>query len=72
MRWGRQAAALLRDGVRESIALLRARDPLLIGGCIDYLAFDIAALGAAFQAFGGGGPPIGGFVLAYALGQVAR
>lgn len=69
-RWARQGAALLRDGVDESIALLRKHDPLVIGGCIGYLALDIAALGAAFQAFGGGGPPFGAFVLAYALGQV--
>jgi uncharacterized membrane protein YbhN (UPF0104 family) len=69
-RWGRQAAGLLRDGVKESIALLRAHDPLVIGGCVGYLAFDVAALGAAFQAFGGGAPPFGAFVLAYALGQV--
>lgn len=33
-------------------------------------AFAIAAVGAAFEAFGGGGPPIGTFVLAYTLGQV--
>jgi uncharacterized membrane protein YbhN (UPF0104 family) len=69
-RWARQLAALLRDGVQKSIALLRERDPLVIGGCIGYLAFDVGALGAAFQAFGGGGPPFGAFVLAYALGQV--
>lgn len=69
-RWARQGAALLRDGVHESIALLRKHDPLVIGGCIGYLAFDVAALGAAFQAFGGGGPPLGAFILAYALGQV--
>ena len=69
-RWARQGAALLRGGVHESVSLLRAHDPLVIGGCIGYLAFDIAALGAAFQAFGGGAPPFGAFVLAYALGQV--
>ncbi|MEA2144049.1 MAG: putative heme transporter, partial [Solirubrobacteraceae bacterium] len=69
-RWARQAAALLRDGVKKSIVLLRDHDPLVIGGCIGYLTFDIAALGAAFQAFGGAGPPFGAFVLAYALGQV--
>jgi uncharacterized membrane protein YbhN (UPF0104 family) len=69
-RWRRRIAGLLRDGVQESLALLRAHDPLVIAGCIGYLAFDIAALGAAFQAFGGGGPPLGAFVLAYTLGQV--
>lgn len=34
-----------------------------------YYAFDIAALAAAFQAFGGGGPPVGIFVLAYTIGH---
>lgn len=68
-RWGRRIAALLRDGVHQSFALLRAHDPLVVGGCVGYLAFDIAAVGAAFQAFAGGGPPIGAFVLAYTLGQ---
>jgi uncharacterized membrane protein YbhN (UPF0104 family) len=61
---------LLRDGVQESFRLLRARDPLVIGGCIGYLGFAIAAVAAAYQAFGGGGPPLGAFVLAYTLGQV--
>jgi uncharacterized membrane protein YbhN (UPF0104 family) len=61
---------LLRDGVQQSAALLRARDPLVIGGCVGYLAFSIAAVAAAFEAFGGGGPALGAFVLAYTLGQV--
>jgi len=69
-RLRRQVAALLRDGVQKSRALLREHDPLLIGGCVGYLAFSIAAVAAAFQAFGGGGPPIGLFLLAYTLGQV--
>jgi uncharacterized membrane protein YbhN (UPF0104 family) len=69
-RWRRRFGSLLRDGVQQSIALLREHDPLVIFGCIGYLGFDIAAVGCAFQAFGGGGPPIGAFVLAYTLGQV--
>jgi uncharacterized protein (TIRG00374 family) len=69
-RWRNRVAGLLRDGVRQSAALLRARDPLVIGGCLGFLAFSIAALAASFQAFGGGGPPLGAFVLAYTLGQV--
>jgi uncharacterized membrane protein YbhN (UPF0104 family) len=69
-RWATRLGALLRDGVQESFVLLRARDPLVIGGCVGYLAFAIAALGASFQAFGGEGPPIAAFVLAYTLGQV--
>jgi uncharacterized membrane protein YbhN (UPF0104 family) len=69
-RWRRRIGSLLRDGVQQSITLLREHDPLVIFGCIGYLGFDIAAVGTAFQAFGGGGPPIGAFVLAYTLGQV--
>ncbi len=69
-RWRNRVAGLLREGVQQSATLLRARDPLVIGGCIGFLTFSIAALAAAFQAFGGGGPPLAAFVLAYTLGQV--
>ncbi len=69
-RWRHRVAGLLRDGVQQSALLLRARDPLVVGGCIGFLAFSIAALAAAFEAFGGGGPPLGAFILAYTLGQV--
>lgn len=68
--WRHRIAELLRDGVRKSIELLCTRDPLIIGGCVGYLGFAIASVAAAFQAFGGGGPPVGVFVLAYTLGQV--
>jgi uncharacterized membrane protein YbhN (UPF0104 family) len=57
------------DGVRDAVALVRARDPLVILGSIGYLAFDAAALAATFAAFGGG-PPLGVFLLAYVLGQL--
>ena len=69
-RWRQRVAGLLRDGVQHAATLLRARDPLVIGGCIGFLGFSIAALGASFEAFGGGGPPLGAFILAYTLGQV--
>ena len=69
-RWARRIGAVVRDGVHESLVLLRARDPLVIGGCAGYLGFAIAALGASFEAFGGEGPPLAAFVLAYTLGQV--
>jgi uncharacterized protein (TIRG00374 family) len=59
----------VHDGVRTTLELLRHGDKLLIFGSITYFAFDVAALGCAFQAFGGGAPPIGVFVLAYALGH---
>lgn len=55
--------------VRASLELLREHHPLLIAGLVGYLGFDIAALGAGFEAFGGGGPLLGPFVLAYVLGQ---
>jgi uncharacterized membrane protein YbhN (UPF0104 family) len=59
----------VHDGVRTSVELLRHGDPLLITGAISYFAFDVASLACAFQAFGGGAPPLGVFVLAYALGH---
>jgi uncharacterized protein (TIRG00374 family) len=59
----------VHDGVRTTVELLRHGDRLLIFGSVTYFAFDVAALGCAFQAFGGGAPPIGVFILAYALGH---
>ena len=38
-------------------------------GAFSYFAFDVASLACAFQAFGGGAPPLGEFVVAYALGH---
>jgi uncharacterized membrane protein YbhN (UPF0104 family) len=64
-----RALAYLDDGVRWSADLLRSRDPLLIFGSLGYLAFDVAAMAAAFRAFGTGGLPLGTLVLAYTLGQ---
>ena len=71
-RLRRAAVGSLRavsDGVRDAVALVRAREPLVILGSIGYLAFDAAALAASFRAFGGG-PPVGVFLLAYVLGQL--
>ena len=64
-----RAHRFVHDGARTSVALLRHGDPLLIFGAITYFAFDVAALGCAFEAFGGGGPPVGVFVIAYTLGH---
>jgi uncharacterized membrane protein YbhN (UPF0104 family) len=72
---GRWRAALWRvrsfvhDGTRATIELLHHGDALLIVGAISYYAFDVAALAASFEAFGGGAPPLGVFVLAYTLGH---
>jgi len=64
-----RARYFVHDGVRTTLELLRHGDKLLIFGSVTYFASDVAALGCAFQAFGGGAPPIGVFVLAYALGH---
>jgi uncharacterized membrane protein YbhN (UPF0104 family) len=61
--------SFVRDGTRATVELLHHGDRLLIGGAITYYAADVAALGASFQAFGGGAPPVGVFVLAYTLGH---
>ncbi|MBA2349668.1 MAG: flippase-like domain-containing protein [Solirubrobacterales bacterium] len=59
----------LRAGVRMSLILLARRDPLLLGGAVLFYALDVAALAAAFQAFGDGAPPFGVFMLAYTIGH---
>jgi uncharacterized membrane protein YbhN (UPF0104 family) len=63
------AQAWLREAVDTSIDLLGSREVLLIAGAIGYYAFDVASMGAAFEALGGGGPALGLFVLAYTLGH---
>jgi uncharacterized membrane protein YbhN (UPF0104 family) len=57
------------DGVRTTYHLLRHGDRFLAFGAISYFACDVASLACAFQAFGGGAPPVGDFVLAYTLGH---
>src|SRR3954453_23322445 len=55
----------LHGSMHTTVWLLRHGDRLLIAGSISYYAFDMASLGCTFQAFGGGAPPLGIFVLAY-------
>ncbi|MEA2294278.1 MAG: putative heme transporter [Solirubrobacteraceae bacterium] len=59
----------LHGGVNTSLHLLRNGQPLFILGAIAYYAFDVGALAASFQAFGGGAPPLGEFILAYTIGH---
>jgi uncharacterized membrane protein YbhN (UPF0104 family) len=59
----------VHDGLRTTLLVIRRGDRLLIAGAVTYYAADVAALGAAFQAFGGGAPPVGEFVLAYTIGH---
>jgi uncharacterized membrane protein YbhN (UPF0104 family) len=59
----------VHDGLGTTLLVLRRGDRLLIAGAVGYYAFDVASLAACFQAFGGRGPPLGEFVLAYTIGH---
>jgi uncharacterized membrane protein YbhN (UPF0104 family) len=59
----------LHGSVHDTVELLRHGDRLLVAGAIGYYAFDVACLACSFQAFGGGAPPVGVFLLAYTLGH---
>jgi uncharacterized membrane protein YbhN (UPF0104 family) len=63
------AGAAVGEGVRDAGALLRSGRPSVIGGAAGYLLFDMAALTAAFHAFGHAPAP-GDFLMAYVLGQL--
>ncbi|MEA2350653.1 MAG: putative heme transporter [Thermoleophilaceae bacterium] len=65
-----KASRAIDDGVREAGAVVRRRDPRLIGGVM-WWAFDIAVLWASFRAFGHA-PPVAIIVLAYFLGLVGN
>ena len=65
-----KASRAIGDGVHEAGAVVRRRDPRLIGGLM-WWAFDIAVLWAAFHAFGAA-PPVSILVLAYFLGLVGN
>jgi uncharacterized membrane protein YbhN (UPF0104 family) len=68
-RHAARVGATVAEGVRDAVWLLRSGRPSVIGGALGYLAFDIAALAAAFHAFGAA-PATGDFLLAYVLGQL--
>lgn len=59
----------LHTGLRTALVLMRRGDPSLVLGAVAYYAFDVAALAASFYAFGGGGPALSVFVLAYTVGH---
>jgi uncharacterized membrane protein YbhN (UPF0104 family) len=64
------AQAWLVGAVDTSMEMvLGRREILLIAGSIGYYAFDVASMGAAFAALGGGAPALGLFVLAYTIGH---
>jgi uncharacterized membrane protein YbhN (UPF0104 family) len=57
----------LGQGVRDAVSLLRQRSPGVLVGSVGTMAFDLAALGAAFEAFGYS-PPVGALALGYLIG----
>jgi uncharacterized membrane protein YbhN (UPF0104 family) len=63
------AQAWLVAAVDKSVEMIGSREMLLILGSIGYYAFDVASMGAAFEALGGGAPSLGLFVLAYTIGH---
>jgi uncharacterized protein (TIRG00374 family) len=69
---GRLAAApaAAAAGVRAGIALLRSRDPMLLGA-IAWWGFDIATLWASFHAFGAH-PHVAVVVMAYFIGMLGN
>jgi uncharacterized membrane protein YbhN (UPF0104 family) len=68
-RLARQAAATIEDGAQDAAALLRSGQPYALLGAAGYMALDVAALAAAFAAFGTT-PPFAAFVFAYVIGQL--
>ena len=68
-RLARGVAVTISDGVQDAAGLLRRRDPYVVLGAVGYMALDVAALAAAFAAFGTT-PPFAGFVFAYVIGQL--
>jgi uncharacterized protein (TIRG00374 family) len=64
------APAALKAGVKDAIALVRTRNPLLLGA-VGWWAFDIAVLWACFHAFGSA-PPQAVIVMAYFVGMLGN
>jgi uncharacterized membrane protein YbhN (UPF0104 family) len=64
------APATAATGVRTALALLRSRDPYLLGA-LAWWAFDVAVLWACFHAFGAA-PPKAVIVMAYFVGMLAN
>ena len=64
------APATAASGVRTAIALVRARNPYLLGA-LAWWGFDISVLWACFHAFGAS-PPKGVIVMAYFIGMLGN
>jgi uncharacterized membrane protein YbhN (UPF0104 family) len=68
-RIARRVAGTVAEGVEDAAQLLRSRQPSVILGAVGYMALDVAALAAAFEAFGAT-PSVASFVFAYVIGQL--
>jgi uncharacterized membrane protein YbhN (UPF0104 family) len=64
------ATSTAATGVRTALALIRTRDPFLLGA-LAWWGFDIAVLWACFHAFGAS-PPKGVIVMSYFVGMVGN
>ena len=60
----------LAAGVSEALRLLRTGDLAVIAGALGYMLFDVAMLGACFEAFGRDAPAGGVLLMAYLIGQL--
>jgi uncharacterized protein (TIRG00374 family) len=72
-RWWQRAAALprsLQGGLHAALAIVRRRDPSLIGALVGW-GFDIGALWASFHAFGHPPPPAQ-LVMGYYVGTLGN
>jgi uncharacterized membrane protein YbhN (UPF0104 family) len=64
------APAAAASGIRTAIALVRGRNPALVGA-VAWWGFDIAVLWSAFHAFGGA-PPTAVVVMCYFVGMLGN
>jgi uncharacterized membrane protein YbhN (UPF0104 family) len=70
LRWLATVPAAVGTGVRDAIAMLRTRDPRLLGA-VAWWGFDIGVLWACLHAFGES-PPIAVVIMAYYVGMIAN
>jgi uncharacterized membrane protein YbhN (UPF0104 family) len=68
-RAARHVVDALGEGTTDTVVLLRRRPVSVLSGSLGYMAFDIAAIGFCFQAFGHS-PSFGVLVFGYLIGQL--
>ncbi|HEX8158092.1 MAG TPA: lysylphosphatidylglycerol synthase domain-containing protein [Solirubrobacteraceae bacterium] len=64
-----EVAGAISAGVDDAAMLVRTGNPQILGGALGFMAFDVAALAAAFAAIGAS-PPVGVLLLGYVVGQL--